>query len=122
MTTITRPVRQSSITPTRRATISTAAAAFAERFRQRAEIRHGRTTSGVLVYSRAAGFGSASTYHGLGGVVMNRAATMDGAVRGYENLYVVDCSFVPGAVGLVNPALTITALAERTMERFLARR
>lgn len=97
-------------------------AAFAERFRQRAEIRHGRTTSGVPVYSRAAGFGSASTYHGLGGVVMNRAATMDGAVRGYENLYVVDGSFVPGAVGLVNPALTITALAERTMERFLARR
>ncbi|MEE3850377.1 GMC oxidoreductase [Gordonia sp. LSe1-13] len=93
--------------------------AFAESFRQRAETRHGRP-GGIPIYSRAAGFGSASTYHGLGGVVMGRAAEMDGAVRGYDNLYVVDGSFVPGAVGLVNPSLTITALAERTMDRFVA--
>lgn len=50
------------------------------------------------------------------------AADLDGAVRGYRNLYVVDGSFCPGAVGLVNPSLTITALAERTMDRFLAAR
>ncbi|GAB93530.1 putative oxidoreductase [Gordonia rhizosphera NBRC 16068] len=93
---------------------------FAELFRQRAEVRHGRVASGIPIYSRAAGFGSGSTYHGLGGVVMNHAAAMDGAVLGYPNLYVVDGSFVPGAVGLVNPSLTITALAERTMDRFLA--
>ena len=31
-------------------------------------------------------------------------------------------SFAPGAVGLVNPSLTITALAERTMDRFLSSR
>ncbi|MFW0790766.1 GMC oxidoreductase [Gordonia sp. CPCC 205333] len=95
-------------------------AAFAERFRQRAEVGHGRPLSGIPVYSRAVGFGSSSTYHGLGGVVMNRAANFDGSVRGYDNLYVVDGSFAPGAVGLVNPALTITALAERTMARFVA--
>ncbi|WP_171018554.1 GMC oxidoreductase [Rhodococcus sp. Q] len=97
-------------------------AAFAEQFRQRAEVRHGRPLSGIPVYSRAVGFGSASTYHGLGGVVMNHAATMDGAVLGYDNLYVVDGAFAPGAVGLVNPSLTITALAERTLDRFLAQR
>ncbi|MGW0042096.1 NAD(P)-binding protein [Rhodococcus sp. NPDC003348] len=97
-------------------------AAFAEHFRERAEIRHGRPLSGIPIYSRAVGFGSASTYHGLGGVVMNHAATMDGAILGYDNLYVVDGAFAPGAVGLVNPSLTITALAERTLARFLARR
>lgn len=97
-------------------------AAFAQHFWQKAEVRHGRPASGIPVYSRAVGFGSSSTYHGLGGVVMNRAAGYDGAVRGYDNLYVVDGSFAPGAVGLVNPALTITALAERTMARFLAGR
>ena len=51
---------------------------------------------------------------------MGAAADADGGIRGYDNLGVVDGSFVPGAVGLVNPALTITALAERTMDRFLA--
>ncbi|MCR5976445.1 cholesterol oxidase [Gordonia jinghuaiqii] len=96
------------------------AASFISRFHQRTEVRYGRPANGVPVYPRAVGFGSASTYHGLGGVVMGQAATMNGAVRGYDNLYVVDGSFVPGAVGLVNPALTITALAERTMDRFLA--
>ncbi|MFW0785648.1 GMC oxidoreductase [Gordonia sp. CPCC 206044] len=94
-------------------------AAFAERFRQRAEVRHGRP-GGIPLYARAMGFGSSSTYHGLGGVVMNRAASYEGAVHGYDNLYVVDGSFAPGAVGLVNPSLTITALAERTMDRFVA--
>lgn len=96
------------------------AAAFVGKFHESTEARHGRPANGVPIYTRAVGFGSAGTYHGLGGVVMGEAASMDGAVRGYDNLYVVDGSFVPGAVGLVNPALTITALAERTMDRFLA--
>ncbi|WP_374237971.1 GMC oxidoreductase [Gordonia sp. 'Campus'] len=96
------------------------ATAFIARFHQRTEARYGRPANGVPIYTRAVGFGSAGTYHGLGGVVMNRAASYDGAVHGYDNLYVVDGSFAPGAVGLVNPALTITALAERTMDRFLA--
>ncbi|MFW0785649.1 GMC oxidoreductase [Gordonia sp. CPCC 206044] len=94
--------------------------AFIQHFHERTETRFGRPANGIPVSSRLTGFGSASTYHGLGGVVMGVAASMDGAVRGYENLYVVDGSFVPGAVGLVNPSLTITALAERTMDRFLA--
>ncbi|AZG44344.1 GMC oxidoreductase [Gordonia insulae] len=93
-------------------------AAFAEHFHQRAEARHGRV-GGFPVYSRAAGFGSGSTYHGLGGVVINQAADQNGAVHGYDNLYVVDGAFAPGAVGLVNPSLTIAAMAERTMDRFV---
>lgn len=94
--------------------------AFIKRFHERTEGRFGFALNGTHVSSRALGFGSASTYHGLGGVVMGAAADADGGIRGYDNLWVVDGSFVPGAVGLVNPALTITALAERTMDRFLA--
>lgn len=35
-------------------------------------------------------------------------------VFGYENMYVVDASAIPANLG-VNPALTITAMAERAM-------
>ncbi|MFM9379469.1 GMC oxidoreductase, partial [Gordonia sp. VNK21] len=66
--------------------------------------------------------GSGSTYHGLGGVVMGSAASHYGEVKGYSNLFVMDGSLLPGAVGLVNPALTITAMAERNMDHFLATR
>ncbi|MFI8773544.1 GMC oxidoreductase [Gordonia sp. NPDC062954] len=96
------------------------ASAFAGHFHRMTETRHGHPRNGIPVYSRASGFGSGSTYHGLGGVVIDRAARSDGSVIGYDNLYVVDGSFAPGAVGLVNPSLTILALAERTMDRFVA--
>ncbi|MCH5643468.1 GMC oxidoreductase [Gordonia sp. ABSL49_1] len=96
-------------------------AAFAQHFHERTETRYGFPQNGIPLYSRSFGFGSGSTFHGLGGVVIGQAATADGGVKGYDDLYVVDGSFCPGAVGLVNPSLTITALAERTMDRFLAR-
>jgi cholesterol oxidase len=41
-------------------------------------------------------------------------------VHGYPNLYVTDASAMPYALG-VNPALTITAVAERTAETIIAR-
>jgi len=43
----------------------------------------------------------------------------DCRVFGHEGLYVCDASAVPYALG-VNPALNISALAERTAERILA--
>ncbi|WP_461059458.1 GMC oxidoreductase [Streptomyces pseudoechinosporeus] len=70
-------------------------------------------------------FGSASkifaddfTYHPLGGCVLGRATDNYGRVKGYSKLYVTDGSLVPGSIG-VNPFVTITALAERTMARVL---
>ncbi|MFF3905221.1 GMC oxidoreductase [Streptomyces sp. NPDC001848] len=59
------------------------------------------------------------TYHPLGGCVLGRATDDYGRVKGYPRLYVTDGSLVPGNLG-VNPFLTITALAERTMARVLA--
>ncbi|MFW0791590.1 GMC oxidoreductase [Gordonia sp. CPCC 205333] len=110
------PFREGTSTLDRRAT------AFANHFHYQTETRHGTPNNGIVISSRAAGFGSGSTFHGLGGAVIGKAANADGTVKGYDNLYVVDGSFCPGAVGLVNPSLTITALAERTMDRFLASR
>lgn len=98
------------------------AIAFAQHFHQRTETRFGHPANGIPIYDRLSGFGSGATFHGLGGVVVGQAADAEGRVRGYDNLYVVDGSFAPGAVGLVNPSLTITALAERTMDRFLSTR
>jgi cholesterol oxidase len=59
------------------------------------------------------------TYHPLGGVVLGEATDLYGRVDGYRNLYVLDGSLIPGSTG-VNPLATITALAERNIERILA--
>ncbi|MBA2811886.1 GMC family oxidoreductase [Streptomyces sp. KM273126] len=71
-------------------------------------------------------FGSASkvfaddfTYHPLGGCVLGKATDGYGRVKGCSKLYVTDGSLVPGSIG-VNPFVTITALAERTMARVVA--
>ncbi|MGW3143088.1 MULTISPECIES: GMC oxidoreductase [Streptomyces] len=59
------------------------------------------------------------TYHPLGGCVLGKATDDYGRVKGYSKLYITDGSLVPGSIG-VNPFVTITALAERTMARVLA--
>lgn len=56
------------------------------------------------------------TYHPLGGVVLGKATDNYGRLHGYPGLYVVDGSLVPGAA-TVNPFVTITALAERNVDR-----
>ncbi|WP_424856122.1 GMC oxidoreductase [Streptomyces sp. SAI-170] len=58
------------------------------------------------------------TYHPLGGCVLGKATDGYGRVKGYRRMYVTDGSLVPGSIG-VNPFVTITALAERTMARVL---
>jgi cholesterol oxidase len=63
------------------------------------------------------------TVHPLGGCALadDRSAgvlTPDGEVWGYKNLYVADGAAVPRALG-PNPALTISALAERIAERII---
>lgn len=60
------------------------------------------------------------TAHPLGGAVLGRATDAYGRVRGYDGLYVIDGALVPGNAGAVNPAITITALAERNMAHIVA--
>jgi len=62
--------------------------------------------------------------HNLGGVPMGKdqaCGVVDhlGRVFGYENLLVLDGSIIPATMG-ANPALTIAALAERSMETVVA--
>lgn len=70
-------------------------------------------------------FNKAFTAHIIGGAVIATSPDKgvvdpDGHVFGYENMLVTDGSVVPFNPG-VNPALTITALAERTMSAVSAK-
>ncbi|MFD7336105.1 GMC oxidoreductase [Streptomyces violascens] len=59
------------------------------------------------------------TYHPLGGAVLNMATDNYGRLYGYPGLYVIDGSLIPGNTS-VNPFVTITALAERNIEKIIA--
>ncbi|MFF8268644.1 GMC oxidoreductase [Streptomyces sp. NPDC016562] len=59
------------------------------------------------------------TYHPLGGVVLNKATDNYGRLHGYTGLYVIDGALIPGNAS-VNPFVTITALAERNIEKIIA--
>lgn len=82
--------------------------------------RFARKTGGVPQVSLAgAWLGVSTTAHILGGAVIGRGPEegvvgLDGRAFGYDALWVLDGSIVPGNLG-VNPALTITALAEHAM-------
>lgn len=65
--------------------------------------------------------GIPSTAHILGGAVMGKDRSIgvidkDNKVFGYENMYVIDGAMISANPG-VNPSLTITAIAERAMDR-----
>jgi cholesterol oxidase len=59
------------------------------------------------------------TAHPLGGAVLGKATDNYGRVKGYEGLYVMDGAAIPGSTGSVNPSLTISALAERNIEKII---
>ncbi|HET9644037.1 MAG TPA: GMC oxidoreductase [Burkholderiaceae bacterium] len=59
--------------------------------------------------------------HPVGGVVLDLATDNIGAVKNYKGLYVVDGALIPGHTACANPSFTIAALAERNIERILAR-
>ncbi|GAA1031398.1 GMC oxidoreductase [Virgisporangium ochraceum] len=90
----------------------------------RTEGSKGHLFSGLPDYDRGtgSGLGSANTWHPLGGMVMGKATDFGGRVVDYPNLFCVDGSTLPGSACLSNPALTITANAERIMDRFVAGR
>ncbi|WP_285635222.1 GMC oxidoreductase [Lentzea sp. NBRC 102530] len=64
-------------------------------------------------------WGDHLTYHPLGGAILGRATDNYGRLQGYPGLYVMDGSLIPGST-VVNPFVTITALAERNIEKIIA--
>lgn len=63
--------------------------------------------------------GDNATHHPLGGCPIGLATSDTGEVEGYPGLYVMDASLFPDSL-VANPALSVTALAERNIERILA--
>lgn len=63
--------------------------------------------------------GDNATYHPLGGCPIGLATSDIGEVRGCPRLYVMDASLFPDSL-VANPALSVTAFAERNIERILA--
>jgi len=63
--------------------------------------------------------GDRATYHPVGGCPLGEATDDYGRMAPYPGLYVMDSSLIPVGLG-ANPALTVTALAERNIERILA--
>lgn len=64
-------------------------------------------------------WGDHLTYHPLGGAVLDRATDNYGRLHGYTGLYVIDGALIPGNTS-VNPFVTITALAERNIEKIIS--
>ncbi|MFI9760715.1 GMC oxidoreductase [Streptomyces sp. NPDC051963] len=64
-------------------------------------------------------WGDHLTYHPLGGAVLDKATDNYGRLRGHSGLYVMDGALIPGNT-TVNPFVTITALAERNIEKIIA--
>jgi cholesterol oxidase len=60
-----------------------------------------------------------TTYHPVGGCPLGTATDGYGRLHGYDKLYVADSSLIPRGI-VANPALTVTALAERNIERIMA--
>ena len=58
------------------------------------------------------------TYHPLGGCIIGEATDLNGELLGAPNIFVVDGSLIPAKVG-VNPFVTITAMAERNMDKLI---
>jgi cholesterol oxidase len=77
---------------------------------------NGSALNGQLVIN---GILTGFTYHPIGGMTIGTATDLYGRVNNYPKLYVLDGSLLPRSAGGVNPALTITALAERCIEKII---
>ncbi|PTR31948.1 cholesterol oxidase [Rhodococcus sp. OK519] len=62
-----------------------------------------------------------STWHPLGGANMGAVCDLEGRVHGQRGLYVLDGALMPGNTAACNPSMTIAAIAERALDRVVAR-
>ena len=95
--------------------------AFIPEAKQLAEHFAGIVNGRTRAFLTESVFGIPTTAHLLGGAVMGKDASegvidRDHCVFGYENFYICDGSSISANPG-VNPSLSITALAERAMQK-----
>jgi cholesterol oxidase len=95
------------------------AVASAKYIFDRVNSKAGTNYSHTLKFKGGGQFGDQATYHPVGGVPLGEATDDYGRIREYPGLYVVDGSLIPIGIG-ANPSLSITALAERNIERVIA--
>ena len=81
-----------------------------------AAARMALTSGGVFVPTQPV---DPSTYHPLGGAVIGPVCDPHGRVHDNPGLYVTDGSLIPGSTACCNPSWTITALAERCLDRIV---
>jgi cholesterol oxidase len=81
--------------------------------------KFGSRYSEVITFADDSQFGDQVTYHPVGGMPLGAATDEYGRIREYPGLYVMDGSLISIGLG-ANPSATITALAERNIERILA--
>ncbi len=60
-----------------------------------------------------------TTFHPLGGAVIDKVTDRYGRVLGQRGLYVNDGALIPGSTACANPSLTIAALAERNIDQIV---
>jgi ankyrin repeat protein/choline dehydrogenase-like flavoprotein len=60
------------------------------------------------------------TGHQVGGAPMGNVCDEVGRALGHPGLYVIDGALIPGSTTPTNPAFTIAAIAERSIERIIA--
>ncbi|MEU3625211.1 hypothetical protein BS329_41415 [Amycolatopsis coloradensis] len=72
------------------------------------------TTGGTFIPGHPA---DPSTFHPLGGAAIGPVCDPDGRVHDNPGLYVTDGALIPGSTACCNPSWTITALAERCLDR-----
>ena len=78
-----------------------------------------RTRNNVPEAMRKTKADASATAHPCGGAAMGKACDLYGRVKGYKGLYVTDAAFIPLSTAATNPALTIAAFAERSMDHVI---
>ena len=53
-------------------------------------------------------------------MVIGNATDFFGRVKNYDGLYINDGSLMPGSSACTNPSFTISAIAERNIEKIIA--
>ncbi len=79
--------------------------------------RMSQTGGGVFAPANAV---DPHTFHPLGGAVIGPVCDPFGRVHDNPGLYVTDSALIPGSTACCNPSWTITALAERCLDRIVA--